>query len=156
LKRYMYFLSIVSSIILTALLITRGKYLAAALASLVAILYTFGIFYDARQTKKEGEARAKNNPKSEAEPSDRQIIDDLKEMNRNYGRNMRIFRNATFTLAIISAVIVFLNESLAIAIAIVALASFFKFYQNYKAIRKIRQGLAAKGYDRSILEERPR
>ena len=151
-KRYMYFLSIVSSIILTVLFITKGKYLAAVLASLVAIIYTFGIFYDAYRTKKEDEERAKNNPKSVAEPTDKQIIADLKDMHQGYGRNMRIFRNATFTLAIIASVIVFLNESLAIAIGIVAVFTFFKFYQNYKAIRKIRQGLAQKGYDISILE----
>jgi len=149
----MYFLSIISSIILTVLFISRGKFVAAALASAVAIIYTFGIVYDAHKTKKEKLARESDPNFKPYQPANEEVLAEIKEMSRQYLKNMRIFRNAAFSFAIISAAVVFLNESLAIAIAIVALAAFFKFFQNRRAVRKIKQGLSDRGYDPAIINE---
>ncbi len=138
----MYLLSIVSCSILTYLFISRGQYLPAVFVATVAILYTAGIIVDAlRKRKQKLEKKAEQNVSAPEVPVDA-TVKELLELLKRYTKNLRIFRNATITIALISVMLAFVNESLAVAFAIVGLVTLFKLYQNYRAVRLIKKGLA--------------
>ena len=141
LKRYMYLLSIVSCSILTYLFISRGQYLPAAFVATVAILYTAGIVIDAMRKRKLNLEKADQSVSAPVAPVDA-TVNELLELLKRYTKNLRIFRNATITIALISVMIAFVNESLAVTFAIVGLVTLFKLYQNYRAVRLIKKGLA--------------
>lgn len=160
-KRYTYTLSIISAGILTVLFLQRGSYLAAALAVGALVFYGYGLVQDIRYARsgKSGSAGldgggidssspdgtingkgANGNGKNAQAAAREAALAELRALHAQYSRQMRIFRNASVTLSLIAAMLVFVNESLAIAILIVALFALFKFWQNLRAVRLIRKG----------------
>ncbi len=145
-KRYMYLLSLISTAILSYLFISRNNWLAAAFAIAAFLFYAWGLLSEIRRARtgksKQAGPEQSSSPDSgyNEKASSETALQELRMLLAKYNRQMRIFRNASVTLALMAAVLGFVNESLAIAILIIAMVALFKFWQNYRAVRLIRNG----------------
>jgi hypothetical protein len=140
-KKYTYFISIISCVVLAYTLVSMKKYFLAIIAGALFVYYLWKII---NEYKNKPQSNIESSVRTNDRASKEKALSELKELLRVYTRNMRIFRNATVTGYLLSAVIMFLNMQLAIACGILLIPVAYKFYKNYQAVRLIETGISNK------------